>query len=62
MTNIMDKKKFIAWAEKRLESFDNRITKDFGGGLIDDLGKYNELKMIKETAERGEFDAVVWGD
>jgi hypothetical protein len=60
MTNIMDKKKFIAWAEKRLESFDNRITKDFGGGLIDDLGKHNELKMIKEAVERGEFDAVVW--
>jgi hypothetical protein len=60
MTNIIDKSKFIAWAEKRLESFDNRITKDFGGGLIDDLGKYNELKMIKEAAERGEFDAVVW--
>lgn len=60
--NTIDKKKFITWATKRLESFDNRINKDFGGGLTDDLGKYNELKMIKEAAERGEFDVAIWSD
>jgi hypothetical protein len=60
--NAIDKKKFIAWVTKRLESFDNRINKDFGGGLIDDLGKHNELKMIKEAAERGEFDTVIWSE
>jgi hypothetical protein len=58
--NIMDKNKFITWASQRLETLSERIAKDFGGGLTDDLGKYNELKMIKEAAERGEFDTKVW--
>lgn len=56
----MDKEKFIAWANKRIESLEDRKNRDFGGGLTDDLGKYNEIKMIKEAAERGEFDILIW--
>ncbi|WP_152966738.1 hypothetical protein [Sporosarcina globispora] len=56
----MDKNLFIKWATKRMEFLKDRIDRDFGGGLVDDLGKFNEIKMIKEAAERGEFDIKVW--
>lgn len=58
--NLIDKKKFIKWAEDRMSFLQERIQRDFGGGMIDDLGKFNEIKMIKEAAERGIFDAKVW--
>lgn len=58
--NTMDKSLFIKWATKRMESLKGRIDRDFGGGLTDDLGKFNEIKMIKEAAERGEFDIKIW--
>lgn len=46
---------FIVWAEKRMAALDYEILKDFGGGMTNKLGHYNELKAIKEMLERGFF-------
>lgn len=62
MSNILDKDKFVDWAEKRMEVLNSEIIRDFGGGMTDRLGRYNELKMIKEAVERGVWDTRVWGD
>lgn len=59
-SNCIDKGKLIRFLEARMGSLGDRISRDFGGGMIDDQGKFNEAKMIKEAALRGEFDIDVW--
>ncbi len=44
---LINVEEFIVWAEK--------ILRDFGGGMTNKLGHYNELKAIKEMLERGVF-------
>lgn len=60
MSNIMDTKKFIKFCEDRMSALKDRIDRDCAGGLVDDLAKYNETKMIKEAAQRGVFTPPIW--
>jgi hypothetical protein len=56
----LDKKKVLDFLQQRMDSLGDRIKRDFGGGMIDDQGKFNEVKMLKEKIERGELDIIVW--
>ncbi|MEM5009351.1 hypothetical protein WKH57_01390 [Niallia taxi] len=58
--NLIDKKTFIEWAERRMAALNDEIMRDFGGGMSNKLGHYNEVKTIKEMAQRGCFDIKVW--
>ncbi|MFS0657459.1 hypothetical protein AB1L07_02375 [Niallia alba] len=52
---LINADEFIKWAEKRMVALDQEILRDFGGGMTNKLGHYNELKAIKEMFERGVF-------
>lgn len=58
--SVMDTQKFIQFCEDRMASLIDRVNRDCAGGLVDDLAKYNETKMIKEAAERGVFNPPIW--
>lgn len=50
------KNKIIQFMSQRMNTLQNQIDRDVGGGLSDRLAKWQECKYWKEAIERGEFD------
>lgn len=55
MTYI-NKDELIKFLTTRMKSFEERIHRDFAGGISDDLGRYREAKLLKKFVESGKFD------
>lgn len=55
MTYI-NKEELIKFLEQRVNAFQDRVERDFGSGLSDDLGRYRESKLLKKFVEDGIFD------
>jgi hypothetical protein len=58
--NVLDKEKLIAAMEKRYNSLNDQLTKDFTGDIQSRIHEFRELKYWKEFIERGEVDVKVW--
>lgn len=58
--SVMDTKKFVAWCNSVMDSLQDRVDRDCAGGLVDDLAKYNQTRLIRDAAMRGEFNPPVW--
>jgi hypothetical protein len=55
-SDILNKKKIISFMSNRIQSLQDHIDRDFGGGLSDRLAKLQETKFLKGAIERGCFD------
>jgi hypothetical protein len=55
----VDKVLILKKMEQRLKALDDRMMRDYSGGVQSDVYTIRELKYWKEAIERGEFDAVV---
>jgi hypothetical protein len=55
-SDTLNKKKIISFMSNRIESLQNHVDRDFGGGLSDRLAKLQEIKFLKGAIERGMFD------
>lgn len=53
---LVDKNKLILKMKERMDSLEELINKDVGGGLHTALSQWREIKYWKEAIERGEFD------
>jgi hypothetical protein len=60
--SVMDSNKFISWCNSIMDALQDRIDRDFGGGMIDDLAKFNQTRAIRDAALRGEFNVRLFGD
>lgn len=58
---MLNKKKLIAAMEDRMKFLEERISRDFGGGMTGDVEAYRELKYWKECIkERGLYNIKIW--
>jgi hypothetical protein len=60
--SVMDSKKFIEWCNAMIDALDDRVVRGAGGGLVDDLAKMNQTRLIRDAAMRGEFNVRLLGD
>lgn len=58
--NVLNKHKLIAAMDQRMKYLQDRISRDFAGGLSADLEALREVKYWKEAIERGEFNIKIW--
>jgi hypothetical protein len=58
--NVLDKEKLIATMEKRYNSLNDQITKDFTGDIQSRIHEFRELKHWKEAISRAEYDIRTW--
>jgi hypothetical protein len=58
-TDTLSKKRILRFMSNRIQSLQDHIDRDFGGGLTDRLAKLQELKFLKGAIEREMFDDEV---
>lgn len=60
--NIVDKNVITNKMSERLKALEDRMTRDFSGGVQPDVFAIRELKYWLEAINRNEFAAKVWED
>lgn len=60
--SVMDTKKFVSWCNSIMDALQDRVDRDCAGGLVDDLTKYNQTRLIRDAAMRGEFNIRLMED
>jgi hypothetical protein len=60
--SVMDTQKFVAWCNSIMNALEDRLYRDGGGRLTDDLAKYNQTRVIRDAALRGEFNIRLMED
>jgi hypothetical protein len=60
--SVMDTQKFVAWCNSIINALEERLYRDGGGRLTDDLAKYNQTRVLRDAALRGEFNIRLLGD